>query len=410
MTRLIGKPLQVFSLPLVLGGLLALIGCGGGGSGSAKPSSSAPAMTIAGTLTGTPTALQFNQQPVQVASASVTVNGHPATATRLQPGVVVQAKATRTAQGLTLQSADVLTELKGAITAINLTAGTLTVLDTVVTVNALTRMEQELPDHAFADLTLADFAVGDLVSVFGTRQAAGDILATRIEREAPGTGGESEARGVVSALDATAKSFTLGTLLVTYGSATVTGTLADGVRVEVEGALSGTTFAATKVQVEQEMARHEDGEVEASGALSNLDATAKTFKLLSFKVDYSGAVVEGILAEGASVEVEGAMSTTDPTVLVAVKVEVRFPKMGNGASDGEANGAISALSATDLTLTVGGIVYWTDAQTLILSHDASIGFAQLVVGDQVEVRILSTRTNAAGQSYAVRVERRNSGA
>ncbi len=409
MTRLIGKPLQVFSLPLVLGGLLALIGCGGG-SGSAKPSSSAPAMTIAGTLTGTPTALQFNQQPVQVASASVTVNGHPATATRLQPGVVVQAKATRTAQGLTLQSADVLTELKGAITAINLTAGTLTVLDTVVTVNALTRMEQELPDHAFADLTLADFAVGDLVSVFGTRQAAGDILATRIEREAPGTGGESEARGVVSALDATAKSFTLGTLLVTYGSATVTGTLADGVRVEVEGALSGTTFAATKVQVEQEMARHEDGEVEASGALSNLDATAKTFKLLSFKVDYSGAVVEGILAEGASVEVEGAMSTTDPTVLVAVKVEVRFPKMGNGASDGEANGAISALSATDLTLTVGGIVYWTDAQTLILSHDASIGFAQLVVGDQVEVRILSTRTNAAGQSYAVRVERRNSGA
>jgi hypothetical protein len=284
------------------------------------------------------------------------------------------------------------------------------VLNTVVTVNALTRMEQELADHTFADITLADFAVGDLVSVFGTRQAAGDILATRIEREALGTGGESEARGVVSALDTTAKSFSLGTLLVTYGSATVTGTLTNGIRVEVEGALSGTAFTATKVQVEQAMAHGEGSEVEASGALSNLDATAKTFTLLSFKVDYSGAVVEGNLAEGASVEVEGALSTTDPTVLVAVKVEVRFPKMGNGTSDREAMGPITALNATDLTLTVGGIVYWTDAQTLILSHDASIGFAQLVVGDQVEVRILSTRTNAAGQSYAVRVERRNSGA
>jgi hypothetical protein len=121
-------------------------------------------------------------------------------------------------------------------------------------------------------------------------------------------------------------------------------------------------------------------------------------------VDYSHATVEGTLTAGSTVEVEGALSATDPTVLVAVKVEVRFPSMGNGASDEAAKGPITALNA-DLTLAIGGVVYWTDAQTLILDHDAPVGFAQLKVGDLVEVRALSTRTNPAGQPYAARIEK-----
>jgi hypothetical protein len=150
-------------------------------------------------------------------------------------------------------------------------------------------------------------------------------------------------------------------------------------------------------------------ETEVSGALSGLDATAKSFSLLAFKVDYSGASLEGPLAEGATVEVEGAMSTTDPALLMATKVEVRFPHMGNGASNQEAKGAITALSASDLTLTVGGIIFWTDAQTLVLDQDTSIPFGQLAVGDRVEVRALSTRTNTSGQPYASRIERVASG-
>lgn len=249
--------------------------------------------------------------------------------------MVLQGKATLSGQTLVLQSVDVMSELKGTITAIDLTAGTLKVVDTLVTVNALTRLVQELPGHTFSDLTLADIAVGNLVAVFGTRQAAGDILATRIEREQPGTGGESEARGTVS----------------------------------------------------------------------SFNATAKTFSLLAYKVDYSGAMLEGTLAEGATVEVEGALSPTDPTLLVAVKVEVRFAPMGNGATDKKGKGAITALSGPDRTLAVAGVTYWAHAQTLILEHDAPLTFAQLVVGDRADVRALSTRTNAAGQTYAVRIER-----
>jgi hypothetical protein len=415
--RPIEMKLTASAILFTLSAVLALSACGGGGMGgsyagpSPAPASPAasPAITITGTLAGTPLAPQFNQQPVNAASATVTVNGVPATTARLQPGVVLRGKGTRDGQGITLQAADVLTELRGPISAIDLTAATLKVLDVVVTVNALTRLEREASGQAFSSLTLADFGVGDVVSVFGTRQPAGDILATRIEREVPGAAGGVELRGVVATLDTTAKTFLLGARLVAYGSATLTGTLAEGARVEVEGTLSGTTLTASRVRVEDGLEHDAEGEVEASGALSNLDATAKTFSLLSFKVDYSGAIVEGTLTAGATVEVEGAMSATNPGTLVAKKVEVRFASMGNGASDQEAKGPITALNATDLTLTVGGAVYWTDAQTLILDHDAPVGFAQLKVGDPVEVRALSTRTNAAGQPYAARIEKETQG-
>lgn len=403
------RPATVAGLSLILALTLSLA-CGGGmGDGPAALQKPTPAasttMTVAGTLGGTAAAPRFNQQAVQTSSATVTVNGQAATTDSLQPGVVVVGKATLTGSGLTLQSVDVVQELKGPISAVDATGATLTVLGTRVAVNALTRLEQKGTGHTFTTLTFADFAVGDGVSVFGSRQTDGSVLATRIEREAPGVPGQVELRGTATALDTAAKTFMLGTNLVSYAAATVTGTLAEGARVEVEGTLAGTTITASRVHVEDGSDHHMESEVEASGPIADLDTTAKTFTLLLLKVNYSAALVEGTLVAGATVEVEGAMSATDPTLLLATKVEVRFPGMGNGASDDEAKGPITALNATDLTLTVGGITYWTDGQTLILDDDTATAFAQLKVGDWVEVRALTSRTNAAGQPYATRIER-----
>jgi hypothetical protein len=392
------------ALAAALGALLAWVGCGGGGGGSASSSGPASPVTVGGTLSGTATAPQFNQQPLQTASARVTVNGQVAASSVLQPGIQFMGRGSRDSQGIKLSSMDVIQELRGPITAINSTAATLVVLGTTVTVDALTRLEQESGSHTFSTLTFADFAVGNVVSVFGTRQTDGSILATRVEREDAAAPGEAEKRGTVSALDATAKTFTLGTTLVDYSGATVDGTLANGIKVEVEGALSGTTLMATRVHVE-DAAEHElEDESELSGPISALDTTAKTFTLMGFKVDYSSAAVEGTLAEGVTVEVEGAPSATDATVLLATKVEVRFAHAGNGASDTKAEGAISAISATDLTLTVQGVTFWTDAQTLIGDDEAPLTFSQLAVGQRVEVRAQSTKTNAAGLAYATRIE------
>ena len=136
---------QACATGLLLLGLLGPVGCGGGkgGDGSAPSPSPAPAATVslAGTLTGTASAPQFNQQPLLVASAPITLNGAPAATTRLQPGVILVGRGTRNGQGITLQSADLRTELKGRILSLDATAATFKVLDTVVTVNTLTLLE-----------------------------------------------------------------------------------------------------------------------------------------------------------------------------------------------------------------------------------------------------------------------------
>ena len=390
-------------------GIALTAACGGGqGSMSQAPSSASP-VTVVGTVSGTPSALQFNQQPLNTASAQVTVNGQPGSITDLQPGVVLHGKGTETGTAIELASADVRPDLCGPVTAVDVAGGHLTVLGTVVTVDALTVLVEDGPEGTTTTLALADFKVGDVVRVFGTVQTDGSILATRVERRAPGTAGDEEMRGVVSGLDATAHTFMLGSITVAYGTATVQGTLANGVGVEVGGTLAGTTFTATRVEVQDATEDAPGSTMDLSGPVSGLDTAAKTFTLMAFKVDYSAAKVEGALANGAMVEVEGSLSTAAPGTLLATQVEVRFDQPGGGASDEEVKGAITALSPSALTLTVGGATYWTDAQTVFIRDDAAIAFSDLKVGDWVEVRALSTQTNAAGEPYATRVAEESTG-
>jgi hypothetical protein len=360
-------------------------------------------MLVVGTLTGSPSALQMGGQALDVSTASVTVNGQPGSSADLQPGVILHGKGISTGSGCHLSSADVRPDLCGPITAVDVAGSNLTVLAKVVSVDALTILVQEQPDHTFMPLSLADFKVGDGVRVFGATQTDGSFLASRIERRLPRIPNVMELRGVVSNLDATAMTFLLGPITVNYSLARVHGTLANGIQVETGGTLSDLTFTAARVNVEED-ADDPGSSVETRGTLSVLDPTVKTFTLLTFKVDYSSATVKGTLVDGAVVEVEGNLSTTTPNTLLATKVMVQFGHHGKGASDREIRGLLSTMNATDLTLTVGGIIYWTDGQTIFLKADAAIAFTDLKVGDMVELRALSTQTNTAGQPYASRVE------
>lgn len=392
-------------------GVALLSACGGGGYGSTVPAAAAPPasspVTVVGTLAGTPSALQVGGQSLSTTTATVTVNGQPGSAQDLQPGVILHGRGNRSGTSIHLDRADVRPDLCGPIAAVGVAGGTIQILGKTVTVSALTRLVQEAGDHTFTALALADFKVGDVVRVFGSTQTDGSFMATRIERRMPGAHSDTELRGLVAGLDTTASTFMIGSITVAYGTASVHGTLANGVQVEVggslSGALSGTTFTATRVEVEREAEDERGTAVEAMGALSTLDTTAKTFNLLTFKVDYSAALVDGTLVDGAVVEVEGSFSATAANTILATRVHVAFGHHGDDASDEEAKGALTAL-ATDLTFTAGGVTYWTDAQTVFIRGDAAIAFTDLKVGDMVEVRALSTRTNAAGQAYASRVE------
>jgi Domain of unknown function (DUF5666) len=115
------------------------------------------------------------------------------------------------------------------------------------------------------------------------------------------------------AVDATNASFPKGTTGIVLGA-----------RVEVHGRALAGTIIASRVSIESEQEREAQG-FELHGAISALDAAAKTFMLRTLKVSYAGGNVEfrkgtaGDLANGRQVEVKGARSA-DGTTLVATRI------------------------------------------------------------------------------------------
>ncbi len=81
-----------------------------------------------------------------------------------------------------------IAELKGNVTALDATAGTVTLLGVTVTVTAETRLEDK-SDADVEDFSLADLMVGDTVQVRGFENPVGSgaITATKLERERPKT-------------------------------------------------------------------------------------------------------------------------------------------------------------------------------------------------------------------------------
>jgi Domain of unknown function (DUF5666) len=374
---------------LILGVAALALACGGG-TRSEAPAPPAPVATVAlsGMVTGTSGALTFGREPLLTGGALVTAQGKPATTAKIQPGSVIQGTATKTVQGYLLQSADVHHEVEGIIDSVDVVGSKIVIMGQIVKVDALTIIEEEGPGDTYTHLPTTE----------------GPVLASRIEREPASSNHEESFHGLVSALDTTAKTFLAGGYTVSYGTAMVTGILANGVKVEIHGTLSGLNLAATSVKVEPAMEATPDADLEVCGTISGLDLTAKTFLLMSYKVDYSAAKVEGILANGARVEVEGTLGAGAVPVLTAQKVEVAHTDSGSGASDKEREGLVTAVSTPDKTLTVGADTYWTDSATLFVKRDASAVFADVAVGVKVELHVLSTRTNAAGQAYATKVE------
>lgn len=346
-----------------------------------------------------------------VIEGSVTQNGKPAAVSDVQPGDLIAAEVVSTAAKadgtITVKDVDIRVEIKGVLTSVDVGSGTLQVLSQVIATDALTTIVEENADDSYSSLTLADLAVGDYVEVSGERLEDGSLLATRIERKRLDVQdddyGEAELRGVVSALDATAKTFQIGDQLVDYAAATVEGSLADGVRVEVEGQLTGTTLTASKVEVDDDVDGEPEGEAELEGQLTALDSAARTFTLLGYTVDYSGASVEGNLVDGARVEVEGEFDAVDATLLHADKVEVKHEGGGLGSADGEIKGSISGLDTAAGTFAIGDIGFYVTSATVIESDDREAALADLQDGDFVEVRFDSAQ-QVDGRMLAVKIE------
>jgi hypothetical protein len=381
---------------------LALTACGGGGGGSAPQAVSVKAKRAVGVVHGTAAAPTLAGKPLVVAGA-VTVNGKPAAASAIKPGVVVRGQETTgTAGSITMASADVKIDVEGPIQAIDTTAGTIQVLSQTVTVDALTEIVQQAPDGQPTSLTLKDLAVTDVVEVSGFQNSSG-IQATLIERLPAGAPSADELSGAVASLDTTKLTFMIGSQLVDYSTATVTGTLANGAQVEVAGTLTGTTLTATSVRIDSEDAEDANEDMDFDGVVSALDTTAKTFQLGDKTIDYSGVSNLPTLSNGAEVTVQGTVDASNSNLVHATDITVEESHGGSGSADGEAAGPVTAIDTTKNVITVGNVSFWFDSQTVISKNDSQIMATDIMVGNTVEVKFDDTKSMNS-MSYATKIE------
>ncbi|HIJ88001.1 MAG TPA: cytochrome c [Desulfuromonadales bacterium] len=296
---------------------LALGGCGSSGGTSGTASGSTPGVSI-GTVAksvSSPSGQQITVNNVifTTAQSSITVNGDPAAAAVVKPGM--QATITGSVDGMngSAVTVEVEGELEGMVEQINSGAGSMVVLGQTVLVNAQTVFE------GTSGLSL--LSVGQMVEVHGFPDATGVIEATRVEVKMSSR--PNYVTGPISNLDTVAKTFTIRTISVDYSGARLPlQTLSNGQTVKVKGAYTNGVLTATSIRAHHVHLDH--GHAELEGLVTDYDAAAGTFTLhgqpvqLTSTTSYShGAASE--IANGVKVEVKGDVIDG---VFVARKIDV----------------------------------------------------------------------------------------
>ncbi|WP_390345446.1 DUF5666 domain-containing protein [Variovorax boronicumulans] len=220
-------------------------------------------------------------------------------------------------------------ELRGAVSRIDVGAGSFVVMGINVTIDAAT---------VWADANgLANVADGSLIQVWGLPGAPGTLRATRVQTAPTLTA--PLVTGAIQNLNTTNQTFTLGQLTVSYGGAGFSGidasSLANGVIVRARGTAApvGNAFTATQVQGWYAIPRNNGIALQLAGDITDF-VSRGAFKVLGTPVDATNAQITGgpvgSLGNGVKVEVDGFMSGG---VLVVKKLRIRHvPGTGGPAS------------------------------------------------------------------------------
>lgn len=299
---------------------LALTACGGGGGTTAT--ATAPSLlgtsAVSGTVTGFGSVIVDGVR-IDDSSVAATVETEDDSVRRAEikigQHVEVEHDGNHVASAIRITS-----ELEGMVTAVDTAAGSISVLGQTALINT---------DPAAGPVTVfetpyqsvADVKVNDAVEIHGLLKldAAGKstLQATRVEKK--NSANANRVKGTVSALSATAKTFKIGDLLVSYANANITPTsrtLADGAEVLVwiplNATSTGAAINATKVKIRDRKGQSQEKEAKLGGAVSKLDASAKTFAVDGVKVDASQATIDqsgksfADIKEGSYVRAKGA--------------------------------------------------------------------------------------------------------
>jgi len=321
------------SLAATLTSVLALTACGGGGGSDTATTStntSRASTQLLGTVQGLGSVV-VNGVRMSTLGAEITdEDGHVFQQSKLGLGQVVLVAGDTTADGLTGNATQInlIREFSGPVQSVDVSSFSL--LGQIFSVDSTTVFKTESSSTLG---TLAQVQAGDYVEVYAVRQSDGQYLASLVEEQSGISSLESgiEGRGLVSNLDTTAKTFTLGDLTVDYANVVVQGAIANGVAVRFKAtqvpvyATDGSaTIVASSVEVKgiQNKLNTRTDQVEITGFVESDagDQNPSTFTLAGLTIDVSGARYEGLttLAVGNRVEVKGVLTNG---VLMATKVE-----------------------------------------------------------------------------------------
>jgi hypothetical protein len=329
-----------------------LVACGGGdspaapGGGTATPSS----VYAAGPITGFGSVI-VNGVRFDDAGATITDDdGRAMAESDLRLGMQVECEGgpgSDDAHGVA-HAIHVHSALVGPVTAVDTTAGTLTVLGQTVTVDAQTAFDTALANG------LASVTVGAVVQVHGQFDTASQsYLATRVELDVTAT--HYKIRGTITALDTTARTLAIGATLVDFSTTTAVPTdLAVGKLVDVRLATTPVSGVWTATAIADGQRLLQDHDVAHLRGVISAFTSATQFSVDGNPVDASTATFpdgQAGVVLGATVEVEGTLVTG---VVVARTVGVDDEQAHDG-SRVELHGTIGALDTTALTFVVRGV-------------------------------------------------------
>jgi len=374
------------TLAAALTAALALVACGGGGGSAGDSASNTPIGAVpAGTTSYTLGAISgFGSVVVggvRFDDSSATVedeDGAAHASSELKLGMVVQMDAKNMDHALGTAVAQRIrfgSEIIGPVGAIDTTASTVVVLGQTVLVTTSTVFDSALAGG------LSTLTAGAVIEVHGILDdATGKVTATRIE---PKTGATFyRLRGTVSSYDPTAKTFKIGSELISFASvANVPATLANGriVRVQLQTTQVAGAWVATRIGLGVRGPSDGISDAHVEGAITVFTSTS-SFEVNGLKVDASSAAfpdgTTGIVL-GAEVEVTGTVTNG---VLVATKVEVEEHR-DHGQRPLELHGNIASIDTTALTFALRGVTVWYGGTVTYKNGTA----ADLAVNKRVDV-------------------------
>ena len=367
---------------LIAAAACALVACGvdqvAGIEGTGAPVASG--VTSVGPISGFGSIIQGGVE-YQTTGAQIQIDDQSATEAQLQVGQVVTIQGTVSSDGTTgvATSVNFSAELRGPVTQVDATAGTLTVLGQVVRIT-----DDTLFDDSFTTASIDGIQVGAVIEVSGSSNSAGELVASRIELAAAGA--SLQVKGKVQSLDATTQTFVINGLKVNYSSVAPTGTLTSTSTVLVRGTgVTNGVLTATLVRVLGAPAFTANNSGRFEGLITSFTSNA-AFSIGAQQITTDSTTVFDLggasLGVDVPVRVRGTFNASG--VLAASRVEVKANKLSI------VRGLVDAVSSTSKTLTVMGIAITTSANTSFEDKSSQkvrfFSLADVRTGDYVEVR------------------------